>query len=102
MAKAIFTVLLKFIKSIVNIFLSPINALVVTLFPDLSHLISSFNSFVNQLIGTNLAFFAHLLPSNTRTLILFYLGLLISYYTISITAHGILKIITIIKRVKIW
>lgn len=102
MAKAIFSVFLKFIKSIVNIFLTPINALVVGLFPDLSNLLSSFNAFVEQFIGVNLAFFSHMLPPNTRTMILFYLGLLISYYTISITAHGIYKIITIIKQIKIW
>lgn len=102
MAKALFKVFLNFIKSIVNIFLAPINALVVGLFPDLSNLLSSFNAFVEQFIGTNLAFFSHMLPPITRSMILFYLGLLISYYTISIVAHGVLKIIEIIKRIKIW
>ena len=102
MAKAIFTVLLKFIKSIVNIFLAPINALVVNFFPDLSSLLSTFNSAVSRIIGGNLAFFSHLLPPMTRTFILLYLGLLISYYTITISVHLVLKIINIIRRVKIW
>lgn len=102
MAKALFSVLLKFIKSIVNIFLTPINALVVNLFPDLSTLLSTFNSAVSQIIGGNIAFFSHLLPPTTRTFIIFYLTLLISYYTITISVHLVLKVINIIRRVKIW
>lgn len=102
MAKALFKVLLKFIKSIVNIFLAPVNALVVNLFPDLSNLLSAFNSAVSQIIGGNLAFFSHLLPPTTRTFILLYLTILISYYTITISVHLVLKVINIIRRVKIW
>lgn len=102
MAKAIFSVLLKFIKSIADIILSPINALVVNFLPDLSSLISTFNSAVERFIGTNLAFFANLLPPFTKNLILIYLGFLITYYTIVLTAHAILKVINIIKAIKIW
>lgn len=102
MAKAIFSVLLKFIKSVADIILAPINLLVVNLLPDLSSLISTFNSAVNQVVGTNLAFFAHLLPPITKNLILIYLGFLITYYTITLSAHAILKVINIIKAIKIW
>lgn len=102
MAKAIFTVLLKFIKAVADVILSPINALVVNLVPDLSNLISSFNAGVTQVIGPNLAFFGAMLPPNTRTLILFYLGFLVAYYSISIGIHAILKILHIIQRIKVW
>lgn len=101
-AKAIFTVLLKFIKSVADFVLTPINLLVVNLLPDLSNLISSFNAGVTQLIGPNLAFFAHLLPPNTRALILFYLGFLVAYYTTTIAAHAVFKVIKIIKAIKVW
>ena len=37
-----------------------------------------------------------------RQIILLWLTILIAYYTISFTAHIILKIIDIIKRVKVW
>lgn len=101
MGKAIFKVLLKFIKSIADIILAPINLLVVNLIPDVSNMISVFNAGVERVIGTNLAFFSHMLPPTTRTLILLYLGFLITYYTITITAHGVLKVINIIKAIKI-
>lgn len=102
MGKALFKVLLKLIKSIADIILAPINLLVVNLLPDLSSMISTFNSAVSRFLGTNLAFFAHLLPPYTKTLILIYLGFLITYYTIVVTAHAILKVINIIKAIKIW
>lgn len=102
MGKAIFSVLLKFIKSVVNTLLSPINLLVVNLLPDLSSMISTFNQGVTAYIAPNLAFFAHLLPPITKSLILVYLAFLITFYTITVTAHAILKVIEIIKTVKIW
>lgn len=102
MAKAIFSVLLKFIKSVADIILTPINLLVANLLPDLTSLINSFNAGVTQVLGPNLAFFAHLLPPNTRALILFYLGFLTAYYTTTIAAHAVFKVIKIIKAIKIW
>ena len=102
MAKAIFKVFLKFIKSIVDIFLTPINLLVVNLFPDLSSLINTFNSTVSNVIGSTLGWFAHLLPPTTKSIVLLYLAILVAYYTITITVHGIIKVIHIIKQLKIW
>lgn len=102
MAKALFNVFFKIIKSVVGIFLAPINALIVNLFPDLSKLISTFNAGVEKLLGSGLGFFAHLLPPTTRVIILLWLAILIGYYTISVSVHLILKVIHIIKKLKIW
>lgn len=102
MAKIIFTVLLKFIKSVVNIILTPINLAISALFPDFSSMISTFNGYIVQYVGSGLAWFSHLLPSGVRGLIIVYLGFLISYYTVTITVHAIIKVIHIIKALKIW
>lgn len=102
MAKAIFNVLFKIIKSFLNIILLPINALMVGFFPDFSNAINNFTNAVNTYIGAGLGYFAHMLPPTTRVMILIYLGVLVTYYTISLTAHGFLKVINIIKKIKIW
>lgn len=102
MGKAIFKVLLKFIKSIVDVILAPINTLVVGLFPNLTLLINTFTTVINRVVGNTLGWFAHILPPTTKSVILLYFAILISYYTISISVHLVLKIIHIIKEVKIW
>ena len=102
MAKAIFEVLFSVIVSITNMFLFPINALLVNFFPDMTNYINSFNTNITLYIGSNLAYFSSMLPPTTRGLIVFYLTFLVSYYTISFSIHGILKVIRIIKAIKVW
>lgn len=102
MAKAIFSVLFKIIKSIVNVVLAPINLLVANLFPNFSSLITAFNNSVNMYLGNGMSFFLHFLPPTCRTLILLWLTFLISYYSISLSIHAILKVYKLIKQIKIW
>ncbi len=102
MGKALFNVIFKVINSLVNVILRPINLLVVALFPDFSNLINTFNTILDTYIGGTLGFFSYLIPPTTKGFILMYLGVLVSYYTVTITVHAILKIIEIIKKVKIW
>ena len=102
MAKALFNVLFNVIKTILNIGLAPINLLVVNLFPDFSNLISNFNSVVSTYIGGGIGYFSALLPPITKNIILLYLTFLISYYTITYSAHAIIKIFKIIQRIKFW
>lgn len=101
MAKAIFEVLFKVIVGITNIFLLPINALVVNLIPNLGNLINTFNDNV-LLVGNGLSYFSSMLPPTTKTCITIYLTFLITYYGISYTVHGVLKVIQIIKAIKVW
>lgn len=102
MAKAIFNVLFKMITVIVNVVLSPINSLVNGFVPDLSNALTSFNETLNLLGGNAFDYIIHLIPPTTLSVIKIYLTFLVSYYTISITLHGILKVWTIIKNIKIW
>lgn len=102
MASAIFTVFFNIIKTLANVVLAPINLLVVNLFPSFSGLISTFNNALNLYVGNTLNYFFYILPPNARTFVLLYVGLLVSFYTISITTHAILKVYTLIKNIKIW
>ena len=102
MAKAIFNVLFGIIKTILNLLLAPINLLVVNLFPDFSNLISNFNNTVSTYIGSGIGYFSSLLPPTTKSILLIYLTFLISYYTITYSAHAIIKIFKIIQRIKFW
>lgn len=102
MAKAIFNVFFTIIKDLTNIVLAPINILVTQLFPDIAILISTFNAGVERVLGASLGFFSSILPPITRTLIVLYLTVLIGFYTVSWTAHAVLKVYAIIKKIKVW
>ena len=102
MAKAIFNVFFKIIKKIVEIFLTPINLLVVNLFPNLSNIITTFNNAVSTLIGGTIGYFSSILPPITRTIILLWFSILISYYGVLFSIHVVMKVIEIIKKIKVW
>lgn len=102
MAKIIFKVFFGIMKTIANGLLVLINPLVANLFPNFSTMVYNFNLYINTYFTSALNYFFHILPPNARSLVLLYLTILVSYYTISITLHGILKVYTIIKNIKIW
>ena len=102
MAKAIFKVFFKIIVALTNVILTPINLLVANLFPDLSSIIARFTYACNTYLGSGLSWFYNIIPTNARNLVTIYITILISYYTISISVHAILKVYTIIKNIKIW
>lgn len=102
MAKAIFKVFFKIIVGLTNLILTPINLLVSNLFPDLSLVIAKFNYAIDTYLGNGFTWFWSIIPTNCKTIITIYLTILISYYTLSLTVHAILKVYTIIKNIKIW
>lgn len=102
MFKALFNVLFSVITAIVNVILTPINLLVANLFPDLNSMLNSFNYVLDNYLGSGISYFFSFLPPGCRSVIIIYLTFLVSYYTISISAHAIMKVYTIIKNIKIW
>ena len=102
MARAIFKVFFKIIVSLTNALLTPVFSLLGSLFPDLSLILTKFNYVVNNYFGAGLTWFWNIIPTGTQSLITLYLTIMITYYTISISVHAILKVFAIIKRIKIW
>lgn len=102
MAKAIFNVFFGVIKAIVNVILTPVNLLITGLFPSLATILNSFNSAISIYLGGGLSYFFNLIPPTSRTLILLWVSIIIAYYGIIFSYHLIMKIITIIKRIKVW
>lgn len=102
MARAIFKVFFGIIETLVNVVLAPINLLIAGLFPSFSGLINNFNYVLNNYIGNGIRYFFSILPPTTRSMVLLYLSIMVSYYTITISVHAILKLYTVIKNIKFW
>lgn len=102
MIKALLNGLLSIITSLLNIFLLPINALIENIFPDMASAISTFNTFVNTYVGGTLSYFFSMFPPIFRSLLALWFTFVISYYGIYYTYTGIIKIWSIIQKIKFW
>lgn len=88
--------------SIISLILAPINLLVSSAFPSFDTWVSRFTFSLNTYFGNSMGWVFNFLPDMLTDLILFYVSLLIVIYTISWTIYGIIKVIAIIKKIKIW
>lgn len=102
MFKALLNGILNTITSILNLVLTPVNALFDNLFPDMSSAISNFNNFVNTYIGNNLAWFWNLLPPIFKNLLIVWFTFVVAYYGIYYTYKAFIKIWEVIQKIKFW
>lgn len=102
MIKAIINGILNILMKIIDIVLTPLNLLFDNVFPDVSSMISTFNTFINTYIGNSLSFFFSLLPPIFRGLLVLFITFVIAYYGIYYTYVAIKKIFDIIQKIKLW
>lgn len=102
MVHIFFDIFFNVIYSILDFILTPVNTLVNVLLPDLSILISNFNTFITTYIGGTLGFFGQLIPPITKSVIMMYLGYLVGRMVVILNVHILLTIFKAIKNIKIW
>lgn len=100
--KAILNGLLSALSGVVSFLLTPVNALVENLFPDMASAIATFNNFVDTYLGSNLAYFFSMFPPIFKSLLVMFFTFCIAYYTVHFTYIALVKIFTIIQKVKFW
>lgn len=95
----LFTFILSLIAKIVGILLTPLTSAVNALIPDFSFLVAKLVSFINNMLYM-VGWFFNLLPPTVKSIILFYLSLVLVFFTlysIYIVYHTITYLITKIK-----
>ena len=102
MIKVILNGLLSALTGVVSFLLTPVNALVENLFPDMANSIATFNNFVDTYLGSNLAYFFSMFPPIFKSLLVLFFTFCIVYYTVHFTYISLVKIFTIIQKVKFW
>lgn len=102
MGKALMNVIMKLVTGVINIVLTPVNALLEPLFPQsLSNAISNFSNLLSR-IGGIISWVANLFPPTFKELLLLALGITITYYTIAWTYTLMVKIYNVIQKIKFW
>ena len=101
MAKILFKVLINTMLSIASLITAPINAIIAADFPEFSTQLTNFGNLLNTYVGYYVAYFVHILPPALVAYFIWILDSLIILFTISIAAHIIVKVLSLIKRVKV-
>ena len=95
----LFTFILSLIAKLVGIILSPLTAAINALIPDFSLLVAKLVSFINTMLYM-VGWFFNLLPPTVKSILLFYLSLVLIFFTlysIYIVYHTTTYLITKIK-----
>lgn len=87
---------------LINLVLFPINSLISSIFPDFSNMIINFNNSLAYLISSPISFIMYHIPPITKSILLFYISLLIGIYSIKYIYKGIILVFQIIQKIKFW
>ena len=101
MFKILMNGLLSLLMTIVNIVLTPINALIGTLFPNLSNYISGVMNLLAKLLN-GIAYVSNFMPPLFKGLVIITLTTLIYYYMIYWSYTAISKAWALIQKIKLW
>ena len=101
-ASGLVDLVLSLVGKIISIVLYPINALFETFLPDLSNMITYYSEFLSIMVAMPINYVLHLFPPVTRSIILLWFFILISYYSIIWVYRGIILVPKIINKIKFW
>lgn len=102
MINAIINGILNIIIFLIDLMLTPINALFENVFPDMTASIARFNTFVNTYLGDTLSYFFSILPPTFKDVLIIWFTFVIAYYTVYFVYNGTVKIFELIQKIKFW
>lgn len=101
MFAAIINFFLNLVATIIQVILVPINLIVTNVFPDLTSQINQVNSGISELF-TGIGWSLGLLPPGILPVLLFIITIEICKHTIWANARMIVKVWTVLQKIKFW
>lgn len=101
MFKLIMSLIINLVATLVQVIMSPINAIITSALPDLSSKVLQVTNGIPTIIGY-LSYGLGLLPPGIITVLLFILAVEIAKHTIFTSTHVLLKVWNIIQKIKFW
>lgn len=98
----IIDLLINLLALLINIIITPIDLLISTIFPDFTTLITNFNSTISTVFNNSISYIMYHIPPMTKFTILFYITILIAYYSIKYTYKAIILVPNLIQKIKFW
>lgn len=101
MIQAIFRFLINFLATIVQKIVWPINQIIIATLPDISSKINEVTTGFSNLFG-GIGWALGLLPPGILPILLFILTVEIAKHTIYISTHVLMKVWTVLQKIKFW
>lgn len=101
MFKALFDIILNMLATIIQIIVWPVNALISSTLPDLSTQILNVTNTLNSVFDS-ITWALGLIPTPIIVVLLFIVGVEIAKHTIFISTHTLIKVWTVLDKIKFW
>lgn len=101
MFKALFTIIINMLASVIQLICWPINQLITSTMPDLSDKILSVTNTLNSVFDS-ITWGIGLLPPVIIETLLFILTIEIAKHTIFISTHMLIKVWNVLQKIKFW
>ena len=101
MFKALFTIILNLIASVIQLVCWPVNQVITNALPDLSNKILSVTNTLNTVFDS-ITWALGLVPPVIVETILFIITIEIAKHTIYISTHMLLKVWNLFQKIKFW
>lgn len=101
MFKALFTIILNMIATVIQLVVWPINAVITNTLPDLSNKILQVTNTLNTAFDS-MTWALGLIPSSIIETLLFILIVEVAKHTIYISTHTLLKVWNVFQKIKFW
>lgn len=101
MFKVLFDIILNLVATLLQIILSPLNAIISNAFPNISDIIvQTSSSLVGMFDGMGWAI--GLIPDSVKVVLITILGLEISKHSVYVMSHVIVKVWNLVQKLKFW
>lgn len=101
MFKALFTVILNMVASVIQLICWPVNTLIETALPDMSSKITQVTTAINSLFDS-ITWALGVIPTPVVEVLLFICTVEIARHTIYVSTHTLIKVWNVFQKIKFW
>lgn len=101
MFKALFNIILDLLATVIQIICWPINSAITAVMPDLSDKILQVTNTLNTVFDS-LTWALGLVPEPIINVLLFIITVEIAKHTIRLSTHSLIKVWTVLQKIKFW
>lgn len=101
MFKILFDIIINLLATIIQIVVYPLNLAITAVLPDFSQQLTNVNLAIGDIINA-LSWPISILPTSLVVIMLFIVGCEIAKHTIYISTHTLIKVWTLVQKLKFW